>query len=102
MVRWIGGKYGCWERDRLWRQPQARLIDDGVGPEYQACWWLGRWLGGLLIGRVRVSGGQGLVDSGQLGSIGLVAAEVIGWFSRRTMDGEKGNGQRVPVLRVKQ
>ena len=60
--------------------------------------WADGWVG-LLIGRVWE--GQGLVDSGQLGSIGLVAAKVIGWFSRCTMDGERGNGQRAAVLRVK-
>lgn len=49
--------------------------------------------GVLLIGRVR--GGQGLVDRAQLGSmylegmVGLMAAEVIGWFSKCTVDGER-------------
>lgn len=41
------------------------------------------------------------------GQVGPMAARVIGWFSKCTVDGEreeigeKGTGQRAPVLRVK-
>lgn len=52
---------------------------------------------GVWVDNCGVSGGllTGLGDSGQLGSMylegmaGLMAARVIGWFSKCTVDGER-------------
>lgn len=68
--------------------------DDGVGPEHRSVggWWVAERSAN------REGMGQGSVDSGQQssmcleGRVGPMAARVIGWFSKCTVDGEREKG----------